>query len=283
VLHGKRVTSVTHDPQTELFHIATAAGDEWLSRAVVSATGGKPFIPTIEGRESFAGTQIHSLDYTDPTAFSGKRVVVVGGGNSGAQIVAELTEPESGVARVTWATLDPPHFLPDEIDGRYLFEQATEIYNAGKEGRTPPAPRSLGDIVMVAPVKAARHRGVLTSVPMFTSITKNGVVWQDGTSSDEDAIIWATGYKPALDHLTPLGVITSENRVDVAGSAGTRSTLQPNVWLVGYGNWTGYASATLIGVGRSARATVQEIETVLGKRSDLTASTQAEQRDDPEP
>jgi pyruvate/2-oxoglutarate dehydrogenase complex dihydrolipoamide dehydrogenase (E3) component len=118
---------------------------------------------------------------------------------------------------------------------------------------------------------------------MFRGMTKNGVVWQDGTSSEEDAIIWATGYKPALDHLAPLGIVTSENRVDVAGTAGTRSTHQPNVWLVGYGNWTGYASATLIGVGRSARATVQEIETVLGKRSDVTASTQVESQDGPEP
>jgi cation diffusion facilitator CzcD-associated flavoprotein CzcO len=283
VVHGKRVTSVTHDPQTEQFRVTTESGDEWLARAVVSATGGKPFIPTIEGRENFAGIQIHSLDYTDSKAFIGKRVVVVGGGNSGAQIVAELTEPESGVARVTWATLDPPHFLPDEIDGRYLFEQATAIYNARKEGRTPPPPRSLGDIVMVAPVKAARDRGVLTAVPMFRGMTKNGVVWQDGTSSEEDAIIWATGYKPALDHLAPLGIVTSENRVDVAGTAGTRSALQPNVWLVGYGNWTGYASATLIGVGRSARATVKEIETALGKRSDVIPSTQAEAQDGPGP
>jgi cation diffusion facilitator CzcD-associated flavoprotein CzcO len=283
VLHGKRVTRVTRDAPTALLRVTTEAGDEWLARAVVSATGGTPFIPTIEGRDSFAGTQIHSLDYTDANAFKGKRVIVVGGGNSGAQIVAELTEPESSVARVTWATLDPPHFLPDEIDGRYLFEQATAIYNARKEGRTPPPPRSLGDIVMVAPVKRARDRGALTAVPMFRSITRNGVVWPDGSSSEEDAIIWATGYKPALDHLAPLGIITSENRVDVAGSAGTRSTLQPNVWLVGYGNWTGYASATLIGVGRSARATVQEIETVLGKRSDLTANTKPEPEDGPEP
>jgi cation diffusion facilitator CzcD-associated flavoprotein CzcO len=283
VLHGKRVTSVTCEPGAKLLRVTAEGGDAWLARAVISATGGKPFIPAVEGRDTFAGKQIHSLDYIDPIAFKGKRVVVVGGGNSGAQIVAELTEPESGVERVTWATLDPPHFLPDEIDGRYLFEQATAIYNARKEGRTPPPPRSLGDIVMVAPVRAARDRGVLKALRMFRSTTKNGVVWPDGTSSEEDAIIWATGYNPALDHLAPLGIITSEHRVDVAGSAGTRSTLQPNVWLVGYGNWTGYASATLIGVGRSARATVQEIETVLGKRTNVTASTKPESKDGPEP
>jgi putative flavoprotein involved in K+ transport len=283
VLHGERINSVTREADGTVLRVRSDSGHEWHARAVISATGGNPYIPAIEGRDEFEGIQIHSLDYSDSSRFRGKRVVVVGGGNSGAQIVAELTEPGSGVARVTWATLEAPMFLPDEIDGRYLFEQATAIYNARKEGRAPPPARSLGDIVMVAPVKAARERGVLVSVPMFRSITKKGVIWPDGNSSDEDAIIWATGYKPALDHLSPLGIVTPENRVDVAGAAGTRSTLQPNLWLVGYGNWTGYASATLIGVGRSARATVQEVEAALDRRSDVSAGRKAESEGGPEP
>ena len=44
---------------------------------------------------------------------------------------------------------------------------------------------------------------------------------------------------------------------------GTRSILEPRLWLVGYGAWTGFASATLIGVGRSARATVDEVRSHL--------------------
>jgi hypothetical protein len=44
---------------------------------------------------------------------------------------------------------------------------------------------------------------------------------------------------------------------------GTRSVREPRLWLVGYGNWTGFASATLIGVGRTARATVTEIAAEL--------------------
>jgi putative flavoprotein involved in K+ transport len=264
VVRDTQVVSVTRDSDS-LLNVRAASGPEWQARAVVSATGGKPFIPEIEGRDSFDGAQIHSLEYVSPLAFKGKRVAVVGGGNSAAQIVAELTEPESGVARVRWTTLDPPTFLPDEIDGRYLFDQATAIYNARKEGRTPPPVRSLGDIVMVAPVRAARDRGALVSVRMFNRITRNGIMWADGTSADVDAIIWATGYRPALDHLRPLGIVTADNRVDVGGDAGTRSVVQPDVWLVGYGNWTGYASATLIGVGRSARATVQEIEATIRK------------------
>lgn len=51
-----------------------------------------------------------------------------------------------------------------------------------------------------------------------------------------------------------LGVVNA--RVDVAG---TRSTVEPRLWLVGYGDWMGMASATLVGVMRTARSTAQEI------------------------
>jgi putative flavoprotein involved in K+ transport len=44
---------------------------------------------------------------------------------------------------------------------------------------------------------------------------------------------------------------------------GARSVREPRLWLVGYGDWTGYASATLIGVGRGARMTVEELARAL--------------------
>jgi len=49
---------------------------------------------------------------------------------------------------------------------------------------------------------------------------------------------------------------------------GTRAVREPRLWLVGYGDWTGYASATLIGVGRSARATADEVTRSLGSGDD---------------
>ena len=57
-----------------------------------------------------------------------------------------------------------------------------------------------------------------------------------------------------------LGVLEEDGRVLVEG---TRSVKQPNLWLVGYGDWTGMASATLIGVSRSARQTADEIAAAL--------------------
>jgi putative flavoprotein involved in K+ transport len=238
--------------------LVRADAGTWRARAVVSATGSwqNPHIPEVAGRGGYRGVQLHSGEYRSPERFGGQRVLVVGGGNSGAQILAEV----SRVADVTWVTLEPPTFLPDHVDGRYLFDQATAWYRAREAGLEAPAQASLGDIVMVEPVREARDRGVLGSVRLFERFTADGVVWSDGRKEAVDAVIWCTGFRPALDHLAPLGVIDSAERVDVVG---TRSAAERRLWLVGYGNWTGFASATLIGVGRSARATVDEITRLL--------------------
>jgi cation diffusion facilitator CzcD-associated flavoprotein CzcO len=232
----------------------------WRARAVVSATGtwGKPNTPCFPDQQRFRGELLHASDYDSPIPFAGRRVLVVGGGNTGAQIFAEL----SLVADAGWATRRVPTFLPDAIDGRYLFDRATALYQAAREGRPVPAGTnaSLGDIVMVPPVREARERGVLHSVRPFTRFSERGVVWPDGREERVDAVIWCTGYRPALGHLRSLKVVDDAGHIAVRG---THSVREPRLWLVGYGEWTGYASATLIGVGRTARSTATEIASAL--------------------
>ena len=238
----------------------------YKSKAVVAATGSwqKPFIPEIPGREEFTGIQIHSANYLSPDRFAGKRVLVVGAGNSGAQIMAEI----SIFADATWATLDEPQFLPDDVDGRVLFDAASEKYREltaadSSAGGKSKSRNLLGHIVMVEPVREARDRNGLTTRRMFERFTEDGVVWSDGDEEMIDAVIWCTGFQPSLDFLEPLGVVLENGKVEVKG---THSVKEPRLWLVGYGNWTGFASATLIGVGRSARATVNEITEALSGR-----------------
>lgn len=167
------------------------------------------------------------------------------------------------MADATWVTPSDPLFLPDDVDGRVLFERATERWKAQMEGRVIDQPvGGLGDVVMVPPVVEARERDVLHAVRPFVRFTPDGVVWTDGSESAVDAVIWCTGFKPALGHLASLGVVTEEGRVAVEG---TRAVNEPRLWLVGYGEWTGSASATLIGVTRTARSTVAEIEQFLVK------------------
>jgi len=246
-----RVSRVRREDDT--FVVETNTGP-FRARAVVSATGtaSAPNVPALSGRPDFAGHVIHSAQYRSPDEYRGKRVVVVGGGNSGAQIVADLFER----ATVTWATRSPPTFLPDDVDGRYLFSEETVRYRAMIAGGAPVPPQTLGDIVMVEPVRHARDRGALAATAMFTRFTEHGVEWPNGSRTREDAVILATGFKPSLSHLSDLGVAEPNGRILVRG---TRAVKEPMLWLVGYGDWTGYASATLIGVGRTARATVDEI------------------------
>lgn len=228
----------------------------WTAAAVVSATGtwGNPCIPAYPGAEEFRGRQLHSARYQGPGELAGQRVLVVGGGNSGAQILAEV----STCADATWVTLEPPGFLPDDVDGRVLFERATARLQALQDGADAEAPPGgLGRIVMVPPVREARDRGVLRSVRPFLRFLPDGVVWQDGSRSRIDAVIWCTGFGPALDHLAPLGVLEPDGRVAVTGTG--RSVREPRLWLVGYGDWTGTASATLAGVTRAARNAAQEL------------------------
>jgi putative flavoprotein involved in K+ transport len=246
--------------------VVQAADRSWSARAVVSATGTwrAPFVPAYPGRKTFSGTQLHSADYAGPAPFVDQRVLVVGGGNSGAQILAEV----SAVAKTTWVTRRPPRFLPDGVDGGVLFRWASERWKAQQEGRTAAVPTGgLSDIVMVPPVVEARSRGVLVARERFDHFTTSGVRWADGTTTDVDAVIWCTGFRPALSHLDPLGVVDAD-RVRVSG---TRAVEEERLWLVGYGEWTGYASATLIGVGRTARSTVGEIDNFLSSREEPQA------------
>ncbi|PIB53737.1 ArsO family NAD(P)H-dependent flavin-containing monooxygenase [Pseudomonas sp. 2822-17] len=254
-----RSTRVTHVENIE-GGLRVFSGDTfWDAKSVISATGtwNSPVIPTYPGQALFEGQQIHSAQYVGPSEFEGKTVLVVGGGNSGAQIYAEVSK----VAHATWVTQQPPKYLPDEVDGRVLFERATARLKAQQEGMEPQQPvGGLGDIVMVPPVKEARERGVLNTVRPLTHFTSTGAVWPSGAETKIDAVIWCTGFSPALNHLSNLSIVGQDGKVAVTEN---RSVDSSGLWLVGYGDWTGLASATLIGVTRTARDVVKQVQNYL--------------------
>lgn len=247
ILRPVKVINVVKDDQ--LFRLVTDKG-EYYCKALISATGSaqNPFIPEYPGAKLFSGLQIHSSQYKSPEAFKGQKVLIVGGGNSGAQILAEISK----VTDTQWVTLKPPHFLPDEIDGRYLFEAATRRF---LDPQSSDGKYSLGDIVMLDSVKEARERDVLQARRPFESFYEKGVNWSDGGQEEFDAVIWCTGFKADLAHLAGLN-ITTNNQIETKYC---RSVKEPGLWLVGYGNWTGFASATIYGVGKTARDAASQI------------------------
>lgn len=258
VLRPVRVTGV-HEADEGL--LVDSPQGQWHARAVISATGTwqSPYVPSYPGMREFAGRQLHTASYTGPAPFEGERVLVVGGGNSAAQLLAEL----STVAETTWVTRRPPRFMPDDVDGRVLFDVATRQRAEREAGvEDSGGVGALGDIVMVESVRAARERGALRAHPMFTGLTRSGAVWPDGSARSFDSVVWCTGFRPALRHLRPLGLRRESGRIPTEG---TRSVESPRLHLLGYGDWTGPASATLIGAGRTARTAVSEIMSTLAE------------------
>jgi putative flavoprotein involved in K+ transport len=253
VIRPSTVVSVLRNKS--LFEIQSSDGELFQCRALVSAGGtwGSPVIPRYPKSDLFEGSQIHSAHYQRPDCFAGKNVLIVGGGNSGAQILAEI----SRVANTTWVTLTPPTFLPDDVDGRVLFERATLRWKAQMEGKpVTDLPGGFADVVAVDSVKEARDRGVLQAREPFVEFTRRGVIWPDGQEQHFDVVVWCTGFKADLAHLRGLDIHDSSGKVDTTQ---TRSNRVPGLWFVGYGDWCGFASATLIGVQRHARSAALDI------------------------
>ncbi|MEX2335798.1 MAG: NAD(P)-binding domain-containing protein [Fulvivirga sp.] len=120
--------------------------NNYQSRAIISATGTwqKPFIPAVPGRDKFKGKQIHSAQYRNPDEYQGQKILIVGEGNSGAQILADISK----IAETAWATIEDPEYLPDDVSvasSKYYAERKEEKFDASKY--------NLGNIVMVPPVK----------------------------------------------------------------------------------------------------------------------------------
>lgn len=88
------------------------------------------------------------------------------------------------------------------------------------------------------------------------NLCPNNAQGRDGYETPVDAIIWCTGFRPALDHLAPLVVIQPDGRVQVADM---QAVQEPRLWLAGYGDWVAPGSATLMGAARTARVLAQKL------------------------
>jgi putative flavoprotein involved in K+ transport len=236
-------------------YITDTSRGQWTSRVVINATGtwNAPYLPQLPGAELFQGRQLHTADYQGPGAYAGLNVIVLGGGNSGAQIAADLMPGAS----VTWLTRKPPRYLPDDVDGTELFRIATRHVRALAAGEpSPGTAASLGDIVAVPAVRRARDAGLLQARPLFSRFVPDGVQWPNGEHAAADIVLWCTGFRPVLAHLQPLSLQPERGAPATGPHPATRSADSPGLFFLGYGDWCGPASATLIGVGASARDTV---------------------------
>lgn len=113
---GIEIEKVRYDSEQDVWQITSTDGQQFVSRAVVIATGANriPVIPEWEGKSTFTGKIIHSSQFKNARDYAGKHVLVVGSGNSSAEIASRLAEH---AASVTMSVRTPPQILPKSIYG----------------------------------------------------------------------------------------------------------------------------------------------------------------------
>lgn len=197
---------------------------------------------------------MHTARYPGPAAFARQRVVVVGGGTSGTQHLLEIARY---AAATTWVTRRPPVFREGPFTEDVGRAAVALVEERVRQGLPPKSVVSVTGLPLNDAVRQGLADGVLDRQPMFDRITPNGVEWRGGRRLDADIILWATGFRAAIDHLAPLRLREPGGGIRVEG---TRAVADPRVHLVGYG-----PSASTIGANRAGRAAARDIRRLLAK------------------
>lgn len=219
--------------------------------ALVFATGivAEPVVPAVPDRDAFVGRSLHAVEYHRPAPFRGRRVLVVGVGNSGGEIASELAHDG---ARVDVAVRSGANVVPLTLAGvpiQYiaagLFRMPSAlrrrviglVEKRTRARRGPPAlpPLGWGDpprIPLIGfhlddAIKAGRV-GVRPGIERFTT---TGVRFTDGAEASYDDVIFATGYRAALQPLE--GLVRRDGRGFALRTDRVTSADQPRLFLTG--------------------------------------------------
>ncbi|RMI32386.1 NAD(P)-binding domain-containing protein [Nocardia stercoris] len=233
-------------------------------RGVINATGtwDKPFVPYYPGAETFAGRQLHVHDYRTAAEFAGKHVVVVGAGVSAVQLLDEISQ----ITTTTWVSRTEPRWR----EGPFTVDEGRRavalVEDRVRRGLPPRSVVSVTGLPVDDRVRAARERGALQWNPMFARIEPDGVRWSDGRFQAAQVLLWATGFRSALDHLAPLRLRGPGGGITMTGRLATQVAADPRIHLIGYG-----PSASTIGANRAGRAAADELTDYLSVHRDPPA------------
>ena len=224
---------------------------------VVVATGPytAPFVPDAAAGLGPDVAQLHSSDYRAPVDLPGQDVLVVGGGNSAAQLAVELARDGR------WVTVAAPRgmwFLPARVLGvsAYWWFWLAGILNSPSGSRVSRLVRSRGDGIIGRDLQALVADGTVHMVPeRVVGARGSTVVLDGGTEVRVDAVLWCTGFRPDHGWLRVPGALDEQGApVHDAG----RSPV-PGLHWVGLPWQTRLNSAIVDGVDRDARAAVRRI------------------------
>jgi putative flavoprotein involved in K+ transport len=236
--------------------VDTSAGPQAAERVVV-ATGysNVPFRPDWPGE--FGGEIVHSARYRNPAPYRGRRVLVVGSGNSGAEIAVDLVE--GGAAAVLLSVRTPPSIvrrdtlgIPSQLLGiatphlpvRVVDTIAAAIRKVAIPDLEPyglPAPvrpyteflrRPAIPILDVGIVEAVRT-GRVRVVAALEGFSAGAAVLADASREEVDVVVAATGFRPGLEPLVgQLGILDGRGEPVVHGAE--EDPRAPGLHFVGY-------------------------------------------------
>ncbi|HEX9376435.1 MAG TPA: FAD-dependent oxidoreductase [Actinomycetota bacterium] len=254
----------------EVQELARANGDAWRLRTnsgeleadlVVVATGFNhdPFMPDLPGGETFTGEQVHSAHYRNAEPYRGKDVLIVGTGNSGAEIAVDLVE--GGASKVAISVRTPPNILRRDLGGLpsqvvgvlirrlpvRLVDRIAKIMQRLTVGDLTrygmPNPREglytrvnkdsipILDVGLIGLLKKRR----VQVFPAVERLDGPDVVLAGGRRIRPDAVIWATGFKRGLEPLVGhLGLVAPSGRPAVHGAETHPNA--PGLHFIGYTN-----------------------------------------------
>jgi putative flavoprotein involved in K+ transport len=238
--------------------VRTTGGEALPATTVVVATGYNhtPYQPDWPDQETFTGQLLHAKDYRNPSPYQGLDVLIVGVGNTGAEIAADLAE--GGAARVRLAVRTAPHIVRREVAGwpaqrtgmlvrhlptvpvdtvarwlarlsvpdlsPYGLPRPTDgLYTrVRRDGAIP-----VQDVGLLDAVQAGKVEPV-ASVVRFDGAH---VHLADGSTIEPDAVIAATGYRRGLEPLVvELDVLNGHGLPRSRGGVAAR----PGLYFLGY-------------------------------------------------
>ncbi|WP_338897629.1 NAD(P)/FAD-dependent oxidoreductase [Streptomyces sp. TG1A-60] len=261
IVTGVEVSRVERSADGTGWLLRATGGRELTGSAVVVATGCNhtPHVPDWPGRDSFRGELVHASQYRDPEPYAGRDVLVVGIGNTGAEIAVDLVE--GGAGRVRLAVRTAPHIvrrstagwaaqytgvlvrrLPVALVDRLAKPMAklsvpdlsahglprpdTGLYSRVNEGSIPVQDVGLIDAV---------RKGKVEIVGPVEGFEDGKVVLGDGGRVETDTVIAATGYRRALEGLVGhLDVLDGRGKPVVRGPRCPENA--PGLYFTGFTN-----------------------------------------------
>lgn len=261
IVTGVEVSRVEPAPDGFGWLLRATGGRELTGAAVVVATGHNhtPRIPDWPGRAGYTGELLHAGEYRNPAPYAGRDVLVVGVGNTGAEIAVDLVE--GGASRVRLAVRTTPHIVrrstagwpaqrtsilvrrlpvglvdrlakpvaklsvPD-LSSHGLPRPDTGLYSRVKEGAIPVLDVGLVDAV---------RKGRVEIVGAVDGFEDDKVILADGSRVSPDTVIAATGYARGLEDLIGhLGVLDAHGKPVTQGPRTPADA--PGLYFTGYTN-----------------------------------------------